>query len=178
MHARRMIVVLSVATLTLATACGDDDGGSSSVDDGTDAGGELPDVESDVDVCTLLTSEEIEAAIDTPVDDGRPDVANSCIWDTDDPEQRSVSVHLLVGPTQEQCVSALEGDTSLTPAGAFADPAFTSYNPAAGGLADVVACTGAGQFQLIVSGGFSETDNEAELRAAAEELAQLALAQV
>jgi hypothetical protein len=177
MTMRRALMVGVLAALALA-ACGGDDGGngsSTATNGGSGNGADVPDSSGDVDVCALLTTDEVEAAIGNPVSDARPDIANSCVWDTDDPDLRNVSVHLLTGPTQEQCVAALEGDDQLSEADGFGEPAFTSYNPASGGLADVVACTDQGQLQVIVNGGLSESGNEADLRAAADELAQEAL---
>ncbi|HEX6311282.1 MAG TPA: hypothetical protein VF152_06615 [Acidimicrobiia bacterium] len=176
---RRVVLIAALVVLALA-ACGGDDGDSGSGGNGNGGNGggtaaDTPDVSGDVDVCELLTTDEVEAAIGNEVNDARPDIANSCVWGTDDPEQRSVSVHLLIGPSQDQCVSALEGDADLTETDQFGVPAFTSFNPAVGGLADVVACTDQGQLQVIANGGVSETGNEAELRSAADELAQQAL---
>jgi len=173
---RRVLVLGALAALGLV-ACGggDDDGENTEATGNADAG---PGGDVDVDVCELLTTAEVEDAIGNPTNDGRPDIADSCAWDTDDPDLRNVSVHLLVGASQEQCVSALEGDDQLTAADGFGDPAFTSYNPVSGGLADVVACTEQGQLQVIVNGGLSESGNETALRTAAEDLAGSALARL
>jgi hypothetical protein len=56
------------------------------------------DVSGHVDLCELLTAAEIEGAVGNPVEDGVPEVGNACGWDSD--ADTSVSVHLLVGPTQ------------------------------------------------------------------------------
>ena len=162
---RGLTVIAAAAALSLV-ACGDGGGGGGGGgggDGGAPGGG-------DVDTCELLTTDEVEAAVGNPVNDATPDIANSCQWDSDDPDERSVSVHLLAVPDRQFCVDALATDSQYDEAEGFGDPAFTSYNPSAGGLADVVVCA-AGQFQLIVVGGLSETGTETELRTAAEDLA-------
>jgi hypothetical protein len=170
---RRLLLIGALTALTLA-ACGggDGDGGSSSSGDNGN-GGDAPGAGGDIDLCGLLTTAEIEAAVGNRVEEGTPDVGNACDWGSEN--DISVSVYLLVGATQDQCVAALEGDAAYAEASGFDAPAFSSYNEAAGGLADVVVCTDEGQFQLIVSGGIDDVADEQHLSTAADDLTSTAL---
>lgn len=171
---RRLLVIGAMTALTLGACGGGDDGDGGSSASGNDGNGsETPDESGDVDLCELLTTAEIEAAVGNPVEDGTPDVGNACDWGSEN--DISVSVHLLAGPTQDQCVTALEGDAVYAEASGFDAPAFTSYNEVQGGLADVVVCSDQGQFQLIVSGGIDDVADEQHLRTAADELTSTAL---
>ena len=181
----------------LLLACGGDENGetstSSSDGDGTataaagtspaateSAGGSTPASgdsggSEDIDTCTLLTADEVEAAIGVAVNDGAPNLLNTCDWTSGDPDEISVTVALISLPGADLCASALADDDQYSEVTSFDDPAFSSYNPAMGGLADIVVCTSAGQLQVIANGGLDDDPNEEQLRGAAEQLAQIAL---
>ena len=183
----RWLTILAVALVALLfAACGGDggsDGGgnnpatrSSDDDDDVGAGISARDLEG-IDLCKLLTRAEVEAAVGNPVEDGAPDLLISCKWDSD-PDDTSVSMHLLRLPNAEICVNALKDDAVYDEQGGFGSPAFSSYNPVLGGLADVVVCTGGGQLQLTVSGGADDTPDEQRLRSTAIDLMKKALARI
>jgi len=159
---------------TTATAASSD--ATSSAGDSTpvssdDSGGD------DIDTCTLLTAAEVEAAIGVAVNDGEANLGNTCDWSNGDPDEISVTVALLEIPASalDICASALADDDGYTEATEVGDGAFGSFNPALGGLADIVVCTAEGQLQVIVNGGLDDEPNEEQLRGAAEELAKIAL---
>lgn len=135
---------------------------------------------SDVEMCSLLSTDEIEAAVGNPVEDGRTDIGQSCVWDSD-PNDTSVAVYLnfpSVPEAQQLCLEALQEDDIYTELDGFGAPAYSSYNEAAGGQSDVVVCLEQGQLQMIVTGGLDDEPDETRLRNAAEELAQLALSRM
>ena len=181
---------LVAAALPLA-GCGDDgdegsDGAPSDPPAATEVSDEDEDTEnestgggdlSETEVCSLLSSEEVEAAVGNDVEDGREDFGISCVWDSI-PEETSVSVYIQPVLTGEQCEQALSTDTLYAEADGFGAAAFTSYNEVSGGQSDVVVCLENGQLQLIVTGGIGAEAVEAELRQAAEDLTMLVLSRL
>jgi len=132
---------------------------------------------SDIDMCALLTVEEIEAAAGNPVEEGVVDIGLSCDWDSD-PDDTSVAVYLTPGIIPDLCSEAFVGDEAYAELGGYDGPAFTSFIEPSGGTADVLVCLDEGQFQLIVTGGLDDTPDQAQMQATAEELAQLALSRL
>jgi hypothetical protein len=161
----------STVAATTPTAEATGSGGVGTPTSGDSNGGE------DIDTCTLLTAAEVEAAIGVAVDEGAPNLLNTCDWSSGDPDEISVTVALRGLPTAvlDVCASALASDDQYSEVAALGDGAFGSYNPVMGGLADVVVCTEAGQLQVIVNGGLDDEPNEEQLRGAAEQLAQIVL---
>ena len=195
MSLRLLVFTAALAAVLFLAACGggdDDDGAASSGPDtpateasaggnedgegggsGGDPGADL----SEIDACSLLMREEVEAAVGNTVEDGTEDFGISCSWDSE-PEETSVSVHFLL-VAGELCEQALSTDATYEEKDGFGSPAFTSYNDAGGiGQSDVVVCLENGQMQLIVTGGFGVEPVEADLRKAAEDLMKMALSRL
>jgi hypothetical protein len=170
-----------VLILLLLTACTGGSGDSAGGDDAAGAASSINDEGSNdrpsgerktftaADMCKLLTRPEIEAAVGNQVEEGAPDIGISCDWDSD-PDDISVSVHLLAAATPQLCENAFKDDAGMKRESGFGAPAFSSYLPASGGSADVVVCTASGQLQLVVTGGLDDTNTEQKLRTAAAEL--------
>ena len=181
----RFSTLLTPALIALLlTACGGDNDDDATAGSGNPGGPAAPGNSGDPPaggfaphLCSLLTSDEIEAAVGNPVEDGVQELGTSCIWNSD-PTDTSVSVHLLLLPNADLCVGAISSDPTYVEQDSLGSPAFGSYNEALGGLADLVVCLDAGQFQLIVAGGLDDTADEERLRGAARQLAELALSRL
>lgn len=173
---RRVLVIGALTAMTL-TACSDggDRGSSTSKTTENTENTDAASSGGDVDVCELLTTAEVAAAVGNPVDDGLPDIGNSCNWYSDDGFYAGVV--LLAGPNQEQCVAALEAADFYTEASGFGERAFTIYGVELGGTAGVVVCIDQGQLEVSVYGD-SDPPDEQRLRTAADELAMTALERV
>jgi hypothetical protein len=154
--------------MTLAACSGDGGSSSSTNTENTDA----PSSTGDVHVCELLTPPEVAAAVGNPVEGGLPDVGNTCNWSSDD--GYDASVRLLAGPSQEQCVAALEAADFYTEANGFGNKAFTFSGTELGGTAGVVVCVEQGQLEVSVYGSGDVPDEE-HLRTAADDLARTVL---
>jgi hypothetical protein len=196
MSLRLLAFTAALTAMLLLAACGgddDDDGATSSSGDtpATEASGGDGDEDGDgeasgsgasadlseVDACSLLTREEVEAAVGNSVEDGAEDFGISCAWDSE-PEVTSVSVYFLL-VDGDLCEQALSDDATYEETDGFGSPAFTSYNDGGGiGQSDVVVCLENAQMQLIVTGGFGVDPVEADLRKAAEDLTQLVLSRL
>jgi hypothetical protein len=162
---RRMLFTAAAVAFTLP-AC--TDGGDGVSKAGRGAGG-------DVQVCELLTREEVTAAVRNPVAEGSDEVGlRLCDW-VSLTDGTSVSASLLVGPDEQLCVDALEVDPANEKVDGFDVPTYWSYLDIQGGFGNIVACTDAGQLTLTVTGSFDGATDEQRLREAAEELAAKAV---
>jgi len=161
-----MVVTAAAVALTLPACAGDDDGVSKA---GRGPAGE-------VRVCELLTREEVAASVGNPVAEGSDEVGpNLCDW-ASVTGGTSVSVSLLVGPTEELCVDALAVDPANKEVDGFDVQTYWSYLDIEGGFGNIVSCADAGQLTLTVTGSLDGATDEQRLREAAEELAGRALA--
>lgn len=160
-------MLLTATALSLSIpACADGD-------DGVAKAGRSPD--GAVDVCQLLTREEVTVAVGNPVADGSPDVGpRLCDW-ASVMDGTSVSVSLLVGPDEQLCVDALVVDPANEKVDGFDVPTYWSYLDIQGGVGNAVACTGEGQITLTLTGGLEGESDEEHLRQAAEDLVARAL---
>ena len=164
----RLAAIAGALTLVL-TAC--DDGGDEPPTSARGPGGEI-------DVCAVLTTDEVESAVGNAVDEGSGDVGpRLCDW-TAAPDDTSVSASLLVGPSVELCVEALEIDPANDRSSSFDDPTFWSYLDILGGIGNVVVCAEAGQLTLTLMAGTDAQPGERELREAGEQLAGRAVARL
>jgi hypothetical protein len=136
-HLRRAVVpVLLVVSATL-TACGGDDNSSSAADaprssagtsDPSDAGNPTG---GDVAACDLLTTDEVEAAVGSPVKEGIARTGEpvtggtftSCLWQSDDPENPVDQAQLYLYSNTAAADSAREEDSQEVPG--IGDQAFT-----------------------------------------------------
>ncbi|HUF83006.1 MAG TPA: hypothetical protein VMQ81_00275, partial [Acidimicrobiia bacterium] len=160
------VLTATAMALTLP-ACADDDDGVSKARRGP--GGQ-------VQVCELLTREEVATAVENPVADGSDEVGlRLCDWGASTANGTSVSVSLLVGPDEQLCVDALELDPANEKVDGFDVPTYWSYLDIQGGVGNVVACTREGQITLTVTGGLDGATGGPRLREAAEKLAARAL---
>ena len=164
----RFAAIASALTLVLS-AC--DDGGDGAPTSARGPGGEI-------DVCAVLTVDEIASAVGNAVDDGSGEVGPQlCDW-TAPPADTSVSASLLIGPTVALCVEALELDPANARSKGFDDPTFWSYLDILGGIGNVVVCAEAGQLTLTLMAGTDAEPGERELREAGEQLARRAAARL
>lgn len=125
-HIRRALVPLLLLASAALTACGGDEGsaapeeattsGSPSADAGSDAGG---DAGGDVAACDLLSSDEVEAAVGSPVKEGIPSSGpavtggsfTSCVWQSADPDNPADTATLTIYPNADAADSAREDDS-------------------------------------------------------------------
>ena len=120
------------------------------------------------DPCELLSTEEIEAAVRSPVAEGVGAAGADCHW-TGEPGQPRVSL-ALVPFRQTSACTATRPDGAQEVSGVGAE-AWWDFLLAETAVGSVVACPRGYQVTVTLSGG----TNEASLRAAAEELAAAAL---
>jgi hypothetical protein len=155
-------MLLTATALSLSIpACGDGDDGVAKAGRGPDGA---------VDVCELLTREEVTVAVGNPVADGSPDVGpRLCDW-ASATDGTSVSVSLLVGPDERLCVDALDADPANEKVDGFDVPIYWSYLDVQGGVGNIVACSAEGQITLTVTGSLDDETDEARLREAGEDL--------
>ena len=124
------------------------------------------------DACSLLTKAEVEAATGHPVEDGVPDVVNSCTWEKNDPTMITVGLHLLGLPEGAKCAVGSQGSSPIE---GHSVPASWSFIEAAT-TGSVVACLGGWQVQVTLVGDLvSHTTTEATLRGAGVQLMGLVL---
>ena len=187
--------LLAAALLVAASACGDDDGddaiGVTAPVDETDAEGaeiEATDVEDtdvrdqttvangsravgEIDVCALLTKEEVEAVIGMPAGSAQPEESAApyfgCRYEEDGISQM-VSIGLFAWGDAEEAEASFEFGADQYPAvEGIGDRAYDSQP-----IDDVNVLVG--RYELSVGLYFVSDDDEAEL-AMASELAALAL---
>jgi hypothetical protein len=130
-HLRRALVpLLLVAGATLAACGGDDTSGgdeptpSGATSDSGDAGG-------DVAACDLLTTDEVQAAVGSPVKkgiarSGEPITGGtftSCLWQSDDPDNPADQAQLFLYSNTDAADSAREDDSQDV--SGIGDKAFT-----------------------------------------------------
>jgi hypothetical protein len=187
--------LLAAALLVAASACGDDDGddavGITAAVDETDAEGadtEATDVEDtdvrdqttvangsravgEIDVCALLTKEEVEAVIGMPAGAAQPEESAApyfgCRYEEDGLSQ-IVSIGVLAWGDAEEAETSFEFGADQYPAiEGIGDRAYNSQP-----IDDVSVLSG--RYELSVGLYFVSDDDEAEL-AMASELAAVAL---
>lgn len=132
----------------------------------TDVSGDVSDGE--IDPCSLLSREEVKAAVGNPVEEGALNFGD-CDWDSD-PKDTSVSLSFLVVPDVTMCTQTRdEGSEDIPGLGV---EAWWNFSEAADLIAggDVIACPDGWLVQLIVTGGVGVPADETALRAAGEEL--------
>ena len=185
--------LLAAALLVAASACGDDDGddavGITAAVDETDAEGAdtaATDVEDtdvsgqttdpsgavgEIDVCALLTKEEVEAVIGMPAGSAQPEESAppffGCRYEEDGLSQM-VSIGVLAWGDAEEAEASFEFGADQYPAvEGIGDRAYNSQP-----IDDLTVL--AGRYELSVGLYFVSDDDEAEL-AMASELAAVAL---
>lgn len=124
---RRVLVPLLLVLSGALVACGGDDGGENGGDNGGDNGSD-PSAEAtttaseaaadgDVSACGVLTPEEVEAAVGSPVKEG---IASSgpaitggsfttCLWQSADPDNPADTATLTIYPNADAADSARSG---------------------------------------------------------------------
>ena len=135
MHLRRALVPLALVACAALSACGGDDGddgddrdGSSAEDTPSAAQGDSAD---DVVACDLLTSDEVEAAVGSPVKGGIPTSGpavtggdfTTCVWQSADAENPADSATLTIYENAD-AADSVRGDDSLDLEG-IGDQAFS-----------------------------------------------------
>ena len=113
MRIRRALVPVLLASVATLTACGGDDSGDQAADDPTSASTEATeggagddggDPAGDVAACDLLTTDEVEAAVGSPVEDGVPTSGpavtggdfSTCVWQSADPDNPADTATLTI----------------------------------------------------------------------------------
>ena len=133
---RALVPVVLVAVAGLA-ACGGDSDSSASDDKPTQAPTEsvsesVPAADdSDVAACDLLTTDEVAAAVGSPVKAGVPSSGpavtggsfTSCLWQSDDPDHPADTATVTIYPNADAADSAREDDSQDVPG--IGDQAFT-----------------------------------------------------
>jgi hypothetical protein len=158
--------LLVAGALTLLVAACEDGGGEGPATARRPGGGS--------GVCALLRRDEIATAVGNAVAEGSGEVGpNLCDW-TSAPDDTSVSVSLLVGPSRELCVEALVSDPANDESPGFEDPTYWSYLDILGGIGNVVVCADAGQLTLTLMAGVDAEPGERDLRESGEQLARVA----
>jgi hypothetical protein len=127
-HLRRALVPLVVVACTALSACGGGDSDSSSAGDegttaassGSPSGDGSGDSEaSGVSACDLLTTDEVRAAVGSPVKAGTPSSGpaitggnfTSCVWQSADPDHPVDTATLTLYPNAAAADSAREDDS-------------------------------------------------------------------
>ena len=132
---RALVPVLLVAPAVLMACGGDDSGGDDADDAPTASSSETTQLSSEagdeVAACDLLTTEEVEAAVGTPVKEGVPrsgepitgGTYTSCLWMSDDPSNPADQAQLYLYSNTEAADSAREDDSQEI--SGIGDSAFT-----------------------------------------------------
>jgi hypothetical protein len=137
---RTVVPLLIVATAVLSSCGGDDsDSGSTGVDEpgatpsASESAGESTgdDTGGDVAACDLLTTDEVAAAVGSPVKEGIPSTGpavtggsfTSCLWQSDDPDNPADTATVTIYPNADAADSAREDDSQDVPG--IGDQAFT-----------------------------------------------------
>jgi hypothetical protein len=189
----RACSLLAAALVVAASACGDDDGDdaigvTAAVDEAdaegadaeatdvedTDASGQATDANGavgEIDVCALLTKEEVEAVIGMPAGSAQPEESAppffGCRYEEDGLSQM-VSIGVLAWGDAEEAEASFEFGADQYPAvEGIGDRAYNSQP-----IDDLTVL--AGRYELSVGLYFVSDDDEAEL-AMASELAAVAL---
>ena len=121
---------------------------------------------AEIDPCSLLTKDEVEAAVGNPVEEGVFDLGG-CDWDSA-PEDSDAHLALIPVLDVSMCTQArAEGSKDVSGLGVEAWWEFSESPPPGG---DVIACPEGWLVQLGLVGGVTTGAEEAPLRAAGEEL--------
>ena len=128
MNLRRALVPVVLATVATLAACGGSDSGGSASDDkptpsqtqstatpSADDSGSA----GDVAACDLLTTDEVDAAVGSPVKAGVPSSGpavtggsfTTCVWQSDDPDNPADTATVTIYPNAAAADSAREDDS-------------------------------------------------------------------
>jgi hypothetical protein len=170
-HAWRAALVIAA----LAAACG---GSGPAESNTTPASGAAPATPpaGTADACSLLTREEIAAAVGNPVEPGRPEAGReTCDWDTAQPGQTDVLLMVrLKGSTREQVLCDEMRKTAAAGKGYSGIGEAATWKYTKGGIfdsADLEVCDGKGFVSISLNG----KGDAAALEAAAVALARKVL---
>jgi hypothetical protein len=141
---RRAVVPFVLFAAAALTACGGDDssGGSSAEDETPTQSSSSPTAAAtedasdaasggDVAACDLLTTDQVAAAVGSPVKEGVPSSGpavtggsfTSCLWQSDDPDNPADTATVTIYPNADAADSAREDDSQDVPG--IGDKAFT-----------------------------------------------------
>jgi hypothetical protein len=119
---RRALVPLLLAASAALSSCGDDDSSVSGPDDTSSGAASSPTASTaagaHVVACDLLSSDEVGAAVGTPVKEGIPSYGpavtggsfSTCVWQSDDPDAPGGTATVTVYPNADAADSAREDD--------------------------------------------------------------------
>ncbi len=182
-------VVVAVALTLGAVACGSNGAPPSAAgetanqgaagDAATQGGGGSQGSDlTDIDVCTLLSREEIQSAVGNAVDDGTS-LPFVCSWDSNTLEDVAVTLGVFPdfpGTTVEPCEAARDPEAVSVGSGAVGDGSYWSFRQPTESLsfASFEVCSGHMAFSVDLAG----QGEEGTMRTASQTLASLVLGRI